>query len=452
MLEIKYGNPGQQEEMELPKNIRQIGTPGQKHKVYIEDYVYTYVHQFLAGGESTELRAAVLLGKCVCKRDRVYTFVSGAVACEPEFWQENAGSKEEDKARLYQTIKTYFSELDILGWYLYEPGSELQIRDEIQDFYLRNRGRGTGLLYYADPTMAMEQVFMLEQDKLQDVGGFYIFYEKNPQMQEYMVSVKEDEKREKKSFLFWKNELEEDYFGEEEQKSGSEPAEQVKEEKQPKQMKRLKDDKTKQHIQKQIIQTRKQINREQRGKNTTDGKTNRNALVYAACVALLVLVSAVGITQISNYQSMKSLEQAIQVLSGAVDNTKDMPSAGMLMNETQSTDETVSAPPERPDSDVETGVSGTDTGLDTEADSGNEADLNATEPTENETGEEKTTETSAEVADYLDQGYYIVQQGDSIAKISKKIYNSLDMVDAICEKNGIQKTDLIFAGQKIELP
>lgn len=31
--------------MQLPKNIRQIATPDEKNRIYIEDYVSTYLHR-----------------------------------------------------------------------------------------------------------------------------------------------------------------------------------------------------------------------------------------------------------------------------------------------------------------------------------------------------------------------------------------------------------------------
>ena len=34
-------------ELVLPKNIRQMGVFGDTYKVYVEDFVYTYVHQFI---------------------------------------------------------------------------------------------------------------------------------------------------------------------------------------------------------------------------------------------------------------------------------------------------------------------------------------------------------------------------------------------------------------------
>ena len=44
MVEIKSQNE-ENNTVKLPNNIRQVGTPGDKTKIYIEDYVMTYLNQ-----------------------------------------------------------------------------------------------------------------------------------------------------------------------------------------------------------------------------------------------------------------------------------------------------------------------------------------------------------------------------------------------------------------------
>ncbi len=66
-------------EWNLPKNIRQIGTFGEKYKVYIEDFVYTYVHRFIHQRRREEpVLAAVLLGRLIVREEQEYVFISGA--------------------------------------------------------------------------------------------------------------------------------------------------------------------------------------------------------------------------------------------------------------------------------------------------------------------------------------------------------------------------------------
>ncbi|MFR3343185.1 MAG: hypothetical protein ACLTS6_03350 [Anaerobutyricum sp.] len=82
----------------LPRNYRQIGEPGAK-KIYIEDYVYTYLNK-LAQPENLYARGAVLFGKMYKTSIGKCIFISGAAACqnfeldlEETIFQKRAGEK-----------------------------------------------------------------------------------------------------------------------------------------------------------------------------------------------------------------------------------------------------------------------------------------------------------------------------------------------------------------------
>ena len=59
---------------------------------------------------------------------------------------------------------------------------------------------------------------------------------------------------------------------------------------------------------------------------------------------------------------------------------------------------------------------------------------------------------SDEAQTYLKQGYYVVQQGDNLAAICRKIYKTTAMMDKVCEANGIDDPNAIYAGQYLTLP
>lgn len=74
---------------------------------------------------------------------------------------------------------------------------------------------------------------------------------------------------------------------------------------------------------------------------------------------------------------------------------------------------------------------------------------------ENKTGNDERqeeTETMSESQKYLTQGYYVVQQGESLVGICKKIYQTSAMMDKLCEVNEIEDPDAIYAGQELKLP
>lgn len=49
-------------------------------------------------------------------------------------------------------------------------------------------------------------------------------------------------------------------------------------------------------------------------------------------------------------------------------------------------------------------------------------------------------------------GVYVVERGDTLAIISKKMYGDVTHVDAICRMNGLSNGNLIYIGQKLILP
>ena len=61
----------------LPENIRQIGEPPENNRIYIEDYVITYIHQIFQ--KKQEQAIVILLGKKGEGDARGTRFIYGAV-------------------------------------------------------------------------------------------------------------------------------------------------------------------------------------------------------------------------------------------------------------------------------------------------------------------------------------------------------------------------------------
>ena len=84
----------------------------------------------------------------------------------------------------------------------------------------------------------------------------------------------------------------------------------------------------------------------------------------------------------------------------------------------------------------------------------------STEITEENEGEEQTEDKNTEsvpvsgtaVAADENDGIYVVEKGDTLAIISKKMYGDVSHVDAISRMNGLQNGNLIYIGQKLILP
>ncbi|MCD7865315.1 MAG: LysM peptidoglycan-binding domain-containing protein [Clostridiales bacterium] len=495
----------------LPKNIRQIGTFGDKYRIYIEDFVYTYVHRFLHQRKRGDaVLAAVLLGKINVCGEQEYVFISGAQKVDFEIAQESrtdgpgkheqemytadrhgqqdneqepcvselpgrkengsdaweqdgslrrmqksgtgddsAARQEEFWDRVYQRIKNSFDDLDILGWYFNLDGSSLEIHAQLQQFFESTYKKGSRFLYYEDSLEQTDAFFVQEQHRLQRLTGYAVYYEKNPQMQQFMMEEKE---------RLTPRPLRESYLAE-------------------------------QHGDEAVQNYRAIMNK----LNEKPKKNRMQPIVCAAGAAVLVIVAATAVTQIGNYQNLKVLQQTMEALSGSVNDDdglsaeEDMgteeygaePAASNDAAETEAADQNA-ADDSNDDisndggtaasADGSAGVSdddfaavsneentdASDAGITASADEGSVSD-NAGGSADADAG---VTETSAQTASgggstsaqSSNSGYYTVQSGDNLLSISQSVYNTTEKVEEICELNGIEDMDMIYVGQELLLP
>ena len=93
MIEVIYNQEEQRSNskeipIKLPRNIRQIGSPNPYHRIYIEDYVITYLKQPPSPDET--MRVVILYGKKEMMGDELCWFVNGAVGAEKDFFMEKS--------------------------------------------------------------------------------------------------------------------------------------------------------------------------------------------------------------------------------------------------------------------------------------------------------------------------------------------------------------------------
>jgi LysM repeat protein len=177
----------------LPKNIRQVGSPRGRHRIYLEDYVYTYLR---SAAKNSETCAAVFLGKSQVVKDIRYTFVSGVVECSAAVFQwENICLDESFWDYIYKEQKQFFSELEIVGWALGRAGQVMELTPAVEAAHRKYFAGRDKILMLIDILEGEELFFIYEQGYLQKREGYYIYYEKNLAMQEYMIYKREEEMR-----------------------------------------------------------------------------------------------------------------------------------------------------------------------------------------------------------------------------------------------------------------
>ena len=184
-----------QEKLKLPKNIRQIGLPEDKKKIYVEDYVVTYMNQ-LASEYPNRQSAAVLLGYHVKQEEAVLTFINGAIGIPSEVEEDQVSFCSDLWEDIYGTMKKYFHSSEIVGWFLTRPGKSLGINEKITKIHVDQFPGREKTLFLMDPLDQEDAFFLYENGKLTRQHGYYIYYERNEDMQSYMVETRKGKGRE----------------------------------------------------------------------------------------------------------------------------------------------------------------------------------------------------------------------------------------------------------------
>ncbi|WP_373108845.1 LysM peptidoglycan-binding domain-containing protein [Lachnoclostridium sp. Marseille-P6806] len=175
----------------LPKNIRQIGERDQAVKLYVEDYVNTYLKRlYPTGGQ--DLRVGLLVGECRIQDGIPFLFADGALEMENVAREgQKVEFTEEAWKRAYEVMEQMFPKRSILGWFLCgTQGSTLSPLN-----YWKQHGQyfaGKHQLMYLNSGLEGEEaVYMASEDGFYRLQGYCIYYERNQMMQDYMVSRKD---------------------------------------------------------------------------------------------------------------------------------------------------------------------------------------------------------------------------------------------------------------------
>lgn len=484
----------------LPKNIRQMGKLGDTCQIYVEDFVYTYVHRTLHEEvKENEIPAAVLLGKTYRRGSQEYIFISGAQQVDFSFAGESTVYAESFKAepengadltqdersrqvdttivpdidiveqpsaavasqdrqqlfweRVYQGIKEYFSDYELLGWYFSLEGSNLEVTTSMQQFFDATQEHGSRFLYYEDKLNRMDAFFIQAQGALQRLEGYAVYYEKNPSMQEFLVA----------------------------QNRHTEPL-------------RTETEQQEQETADVAQNYRAILNK----LNERPVRKKHQPFVYVAGVAVLAVVAATGISQIGNYQNLKVLENTLQTVSGNVQkadtkNAQDKQTGNTDTQESNAQTQNSDAQAQEQNQNAQSADNQTADGQ-SESTQTQTGDQNPDQASQSQTVQDKgTREQSAQNQNNTSQSqseqkngqavqsqenasqsqteqgntaktettstdtqnsarYYTVKKGDSLMSISKAVYHTTQKVQDICNANQIENMDMIYEGQRLLLP
>lgn len=423
MIEIIYNKEkekavGNEEYFCVPRNIRQMGDVPKENKIYMEDYVYTYLTSDWKE-EDVKGRIAILLGKYNWKNGISYTFIKSAVTVEGiTVTRDNYPLNDTVWGTVYEEMKTYFPGQEVVGWYLSVPDGGSRVTDVTTRTHLKHFGGNDKVLLLADPYERESSFYLYKNNQMEKMTGYYIFYEKNDMMQEYMLAKKP--------------ETEGDYTGK---------------------------------IQDRAVQDfRKIIARKQ--EERSDKKSGLSWTV-AACMGIAAVslgVSAFWLTQersASGDAEILSAEETSSIMEDLLIEESDTGEPEMVLLTPEATE--IPGTTDTPGTTETPGVTDT-TGT---AETSKTTQSQETSPAVEDESSDAASETSSSGTDLSVENEpsdtteetaisvytkYTVRDGDTISKISMRYYGDFSKITEICKINNMLEEDVIYPGQTILLP
>ena len=376
-------------ERQFPKNVRQIGNVSDEPKIYVEDYVDTYLNQ-LRERAAEEPVGVMLTGEILIQEGQAVVYASGAIRMkEIEVNGTEIVIGEDTFKELEEERKQYFPSSDAVGWCLIENGHPMGQNRQIAKIHEKSFAKSDTVFIWKDAVDNEEVYYAYKYGELMQMGGHYIYYEKNPNMQNYMISTRK--------------------------KIGVTPSEVVED---------------------RAAKDFRSVVRER-----MDAKSDRqnSRLIYITSALLVVVVLVIGVSTMNNYDKMEAVQSSLESLSQSVNSPE---SQTETVTEDEGDDEEEGAAAK---AQVETGETESvqEASGDTASDSSGEGDTD-------DTGAVMTADPSE--IDLDEDDYYVVQKGDTLDTISMKVYGDAAHVDAICRMNGLSDGNLIYIGQKLLLP
>lgn len=414
----------------IPKNIRQIGEPQPGRRIYIEDYVYTYLVSLAKdkpGYAAYGVRFyGILLGETHKSAGEISIFVRSAVRViterekqldEGTFDDKEYGdSPDSDDVRfspeiwknLYDSAEKYFKGQEIIGWFLCDEQSRVVTDCEnpalipsLQKIHFDNFSGAAKVMFLVDTHEQEEYFYMVDKGRLERQSGFICFYEKNESMQEYMLA--------------------------------SRPARSVDE-----------------NVDDSVITNFRSIIREKKA----DAVKHQNmSLMYGIFAFMIVVVTVIGINMMNSYEKMQTLDASMSRIAKEIanmnvegtdyDNLTGTPVTKIDGN-VYPTTAVANAPVTESIAETKAAVSGT---------SDRQASVLPTDvSSQASTVRPSAADTTVSASVSQPARTYIVVQGDTLMSICKTAYGDTQKYKDIMELNRMDNPDKIFIGQELLLP
>ncbi len=404
----------------LPKNIRQIGEISGREKVCIEDYVMTWIHKREQQEDKGYL--GIFFGERQETEDSVYVFIRGVFEVPAQI------QEAQEREALQKEYEKYFGDWTVQGCCVI--GIYPTERMKTLGTWIPEAGK---LIYHLQDQE--ETIYWTGEEQYRRLRGYFVFYEQNRKMQEYLAEVFSDNSVEKESA----------------------PDRAI---------------------------------RSFREKVKEKGEQRQNNFLRIASsffVITVLIIGAIVVNRIEDIREIRNLPSAeevsvyqpqAEVESDSDDNVAEAEStinasanqdaAAMSTaqyNAVQQAAEEATLTgsdafweesdledaSEQPQEESESSEIQADSTAGLAAPESQFAAADATQmTTENSASDQKDAQEA--IAVRHTQAGYVIKEGDTLAKICSQYYGSIDRIEEVCEANGIEDANVILPGQRIVLP
>ncbi len=179
-------NNSKERDIRLPKNIKQVGTCTKDTVIYIEDYAYSFLKTLYECGE--QLSTGVLLGTSTIGNGKNYIFIRGVIlaSCEQDDFM-NFEFSQTMWLDVYEEKDIYYHECEIVGWFVATGGLVKEDFERIRKIHIDNFAGKNKTFMAINRDDKDEDFYIYENNYLAKQPGFIAIYEKNDDMQEYMM-------------------------------------------------------------------------------------------------------------------------------------------------------------------------------------------------------------------------------------------------------------------------
>lgn len=400
-------------ERQIPKNVRQIGNVSDSPKIYVEDYVDTFFAQLSDKYRNDPQKplGAFLIGDFQTYEGEDYVYIYGAIQMQ-ELRVSGMEYLIDDETwkRAYEECKQFFEEGELIGWFVVRDDAEKAPGNSTVKLHKKSFPKKNTVFIICDPQEKEETYYVHKMNDLMEIGGHYTYYEKNPCMQDYMISSRK--------------------------KNGAVQTEVV-------------EDKAAQNF--------RDLARKQ-GRRTR--QKHQGNFVYAMSVGLVLVLVIMGVAMLNNFNKIRKAQNQIEEVAGTINTVKDAGNSGNS-NESNDPNGGQADDSEKGTADENTGAEKSNSVSDKKAEGDDGTSKNGTDGTASANSSQAKNSPSDEVVEASavpssstngSDGVYVVEKGDTLAIISKKMYGDVTHVDAICRMNGLSNGNLIYIGQKLLLP